>query len=95
MKETPPVQLVVVRRGELERLVTEVMMLREFLPKVLSQEYLGAFTRLTQLEQGQSSLTTWGLSLVPRILPACTVCNKGLGNEATKESQYTCDNHDV
>lgn len=40
-----------VSRSDMERLVTEAMMLKEFLPRVLSPEYLAAPSRLTHVEQ--------------------------------------------
>jgi len=41
-----------VNKADLECLVTEAMMLKEFLPKVLTPEYLTSFSKLTQIDQG-------------------------------------------
>ena len=41
-----------VNKADLEQLVTETMMLKEFLPKVLTHDYLTSFSKLTQLDQG-------------------------------------------
>ena len=41
-----------VNKADLEQLVTEAMMLKEFLPKVLTHDYLTSFSKLTQLDQG-------------------------------------------
>ena len=43
-----------VNKADLEQLVTETMMLKEFLPKVLAHDYLTSFSKLTQLDQGIS-----------------------------------------
>jgi uncharacterized protein (DUF3084 family) len=40
-----------VSRSQLDQLVTEVMQMREFLPKVLGQSYIKAFTRLAKCEE--------------------------------------------
>ena len=46
-------QLVLVRRADIEQLATEAMMLKDFLPKVLSPEYLSMPRALTAKEQGR------------------------------------------
>jgi len=44
-------QQLLVNKADLECLVTEAMMLKEFLPKVLTPEYLTSFSKLTQIDQ--------------------------------------------
>lgn len=48
-------QLVLVRRADIEQLATEAMMLKDFLPKVLSPEYLSMPRALTAKEQELSA----------------------------------------
>ncbi len=43
----------VVSKAELDSLVTETMMLKEFLPKVLNPDYLSTFSQLSHVEQGE------------------------------------------
>ena len=43
----------VVRKSDVEQLVSEVMMLREFLPSLLTPEYLSATRHLTMTEQSE------------------------------------------
>jgi hypothetical protein len=43
--------LVTVQRTDLDKLATETMMLKEFLPKILTADFVGAQGRLTQQEQ--------------------------------------------
>ena len=44
--------MLTVHRGDLDRLATETMMLKEFLPKLLTPDFLGALGKLTQREKG-------------------------------------------
>ena len=48
------VQSAVVRvsKADVDQLATETMMLKEFLPKLLTPDVLGSFSTLTQREQG-------------------------------------------
>ncbi|NWX39685.1 HSF2B protein, partial [Steatornis caripensis] len=43
-------EFVEVRRRDLERLTTEVMQLRDFLPKILNADILGTFQKLDAIE---------------------------------------------
>lgn len=46
-------QILLVRRSDLEKLSTEAMMLKEFLPKVLNHEYMAMIGKLSHVEQGK------------------------------------------
>lgn len=46
-------QTLLVRRSDLEKLSTEAMMLKEFLPKVLNHEYVAMIGKLSHVEQGK------------------------------------------
>ena len=46
-------QMLLVRRSDLEKLSTEAMMLKEFLPKVLNHEYVAMIGKLSHVEQGK------------------------------------------
>lgn len=49
--EEEEAEYVKVRRQDLERLTTEVMQVRDFLPRVLRGEVLGSFRKLRLIEQ--------------------------------------------
>ena len=49
-------QFLLVKRTDLDQLVSEAMMLKEFLPSLLTPEHLSAVGRLTTAEQSESSL---------------------------------------
>ena len=46
-------QTLLVQRSDLEKLSTEAMMLKEFLPKVLNHEYVAMIGKLSHVEQGK------------------------------------------
>ena len=45
-----------VSKAEVDKLATETMMLKEFLPKLLTPDVLGSLSTLTQREQGLAPL---------------------------------------
>lgn len=46
-------EFVKVRRRDLERLTTEVMQLRDFLPKIVNGDILGTFQKLDAIESSE------------------------------------------
>jgi len=46
-------EFVQVRRRDLERLTTEVMQLRDFLPKIINGDILGTFQKLDAIESSE------------------------------------------
>lgn len=47
-------ETLLVRRSDLEKLSTEAMMLKEFLPKVLNHQYVAMVGKLSSVEQGKT-----------------------------------------
>lgn len=46
-------EFVKIRRRDLERLTTEVMQLRDFLPKIINGDILGTFQKLDAIESSE------------------------------------------
>ena len=58
--------MISVSQTEVDRLATETMMLKEFLPKLLTPDVLGSLSLLTKREQGNLILL-----LPPSLPPSC------------------------
>lgn len=56
-------EFVKVRKKDLERLTTEVMQIRDFLPRILNGELLESFQKLKIVEKSEFSLMCALLSL--------------------------------
>ena len=54
-----------VHRSDLEKLSTEAMMLKEFLPKVLNHDYVAMVGKLSHVEQGR------GMIIISTVLLYC------------------------
>ena len=52
MKQALGQDTLLVQRSDLEKLSTEAMMLKEFLPKVLNHDYVAMVGKLSNVEQG-------------------------------------------